>query len=1415
MKKVEDDMTMAYTALSISVKMASGPNNHQEEPTLASDEIQTTSDTNPSNIIIANNNENENIDTNDVTIDANSNPEMIASIDKQEEPATFSTLNEGELETLLKEVLTYRGSTREREEKSSLFKELLRETEVEETEEGRCVVANSRCIPGSNRRRHKRDSVSERLTHGGSLQNLAQPINSEFDSSFAYLTSGSSHTYGGNRRKTNKKHSGPSVSARQREGGSLPSNVNASHSLASLVNLDLIFDKKRGFCAERTVYDWTNKEKSKSLDKPSYGCVTKKEDKEREKKDSDTNSGSSSGSIVCNSNNISNINSNNNNNNTNNNNVIVTNAIGCLASNIDITDNKKKTKIKQTSNEMLESDNPPPDYKPDYMVIDIEVNGLSERSAVSNSSLNNSQRQQHDDNTVVDDGEGTEMKTIEPRRPMQLISRATFDTVDMPVDTTIEFPLREHIGNKPDKGKITISGTLQLTTYNNAKCNITNGVNAGGQTGKVTGSSLLPIVHVSGNVAQPNIAMAVSRITAQNATTKDFSVSIDKKSLDENGNAVQGHNGGSGSVSSERKKSRRKHAQEPNVIVYKAENVEGHRGHHEDIDSLINFIENKDSKSKKGKTTSSGVRMKTSAATKSRSRDKDIKREQLPVQLHKSNSLEEVSKTKLEDLTAEKSISSSSAASSVSSQHGAINGGTLRRAKQRSTGDSAADCRGDRRSWGTEEGQSIYCNDIGNEYTTATSAMRRNTNRKINVDTEHEPEFLVVTKKKKSKRQRRSSSGSRAQNLTSSSSYLPRARDFTHEYHTPLSPEMRRKSTSSMPPSDKSDSSDLDSIHSLPVTSNTKHDLSKNAVASVGAPQASYADIARMATINVSPNSVIHISASMVPNMLNTGNWPAVPGKSPSEPDKFPQDYYPSLDELQQSDRKFRQQNFANSNHAQEFSLSFDKVTSPTNSKLKIAAESKKAEAREEAINKKIQVIKYVQEQKNLNANVNYNVNQTNNNQANNSIPFKMRINSANNDSNSSADDTSSEILCSKDCNANVRIVNYQRSIRRNYQQISAPIQNIAQQLENPDGKKSLMSIEELKKLHNPQDDTKKFSIALNMINVVSTSQAGDQEVEVKFKPVKPKGPSTSQHNQSEYESVMPSSAATKVEKISKSTAKESPSQSANTSTILENTKSTQYSRDEQVESIKRTSKYSVNKDTPKCKDSHINIVKKNSRPAVILLDESDPTRNHDFSSELTFGFAVNEQLLKSDDSDTQKIDEIYVTTEQQQRQQIFMKSSTTFDRPPPPMYDKNVRYDKFPTNFHAYPPPNPYHHQLPHPSMIVSSMPPFIGYSQRFQPQNAFMPPSAPSSIIDKYYHHHHHHHHHHQHQHQHQQQHHNQQPKEDFCARYVAPEEAVNVHNYNHDKIVTFVGQAWDAVMREIPVTATTGRVQYYSGQ
>lgn len=116
----------------------------------------------------------------------------------------------------------------------------------------------------------------------------------------------------------------------------------------------------------------------------------------------------------------------------------------------------------------------------------------------------------------------------------------------------------------------------------------------------------------------------------------------------------------------ERKKNGKKNIQEHNVIVYSAEAVEGHRN--EDIESLINFIENKESKSKKGKP-GNPVRVKTNSGAKPRSREKDAKREQLPAKLQKSNSLEEISKTKLEDLTTENNISSS-VASNLSSQHG-------------------------------------------------------------------------------------------------------------------------------------------------------------------------------------------------------------------------------------------------------------------------------------------------------------------------------------------------------------------------------------------------------------------------------------------------------------------------------------------------------------------------------------------------------------------------------------------------------------------------------------------------------------------------------------------------------------------------------------------------------------------------
>ncbi|XP_076227628.1 twenty-four isoform X2 [Nomia melanderi] len=1331
-------MSTADTALSISIKMASGPEHRQEpvapDKTAENSRSEISNERDVENLVVGVEtigNQSLSAESASTNTDTNSDPtsqstSTSATSDNkqfQEEPATLSTLNEGELRALLDEAITYK-CPKDREGKSSLFKELLQEAEADETEEGRRIITNSRCLPGSNRRRHKRDSVSERLTHGGSLQNLAQPIASEFDSSFAYLTSGSSHTYGGSRRK-NKKYTGSSVSARQREGGSLPSNVNASHSLASLANLDLLFDKKKGFCEEKTVYDWTNKEKSKSLDKPSY-TSTKKEEKEKDKKDTKKD--------LC-------------------------------ESELDARE-KRGNKGKQGTNEMLESDNPPPEYKSDYMVIDLgdaEVGTISERNV--GSTISGVQRPHSLD---TEDDDGIEMKIIEPRRP-QYISRTTFDIAQTPVDTTIDFSLREH-GGKQDKSKISVNGTeitgsLSFQTFNTVKCGIGGTSNSSTASQGKAVPSLCSVM--SASLQTQNITMG-SRYAAHTTASGE------KKSLDENGNAVQNYNG-------ERKKPRRNHTRELNVIVYNAENVEGHRND-EDIDTLINFIENKESKSKKGKP-GNPVRVKTSSGAKPRSREKDTKREQLPAKLQKSNSLEEISKTKLEDLTTEKSVSSSGA-SSLSSQQGTINV-TLRRAKQRSTGDAAIDSRGDRRSWGTEEGQSIYCNDTGDYY-----GSRRNSNKKINPEPEHETEFLVVTKKKKSKKQRRSSSGSRAQNLATTGSYLQNSRGFSNEYRTPLSPELRRKSASSMPPSDKSDSSDSDSVHSLPVTSNTsKHNLSKVATSSGGTPQASYADIARMATINMTHSSVLNIS-TIVPSMLNTSSWPTVPPKTPSEPDKIPQDYYPSLDELQHSDRKTKQHNFAHTNHI--LNLSFDKPPSPTlSSKVKSTTDRKKAEAQEEAINKNIQVIKYVQDIEKMHQNLTQqeqkhasSVNHgTNSNEISISNPQQPKLNNnmvTNCNLDTDNNNSNCNIVNNKDPVMNAKC-NNSRS-RRGYSQNIQNIQNQAHDDQHLKNTTYAHHDENTKKSHNIESSGAHFENKSNS----GTGSFDDSEMVKANTQNNPKSPQEGQITDSDAIKL------TKNEKLTKAAKEQNVNNIKHEPIKSGNPHSLNLKQDQQEDiEYKRNKQQNTawDRDQSLKTESQTSNKQRTSRPAVILLDEtsSDVTKNSDLPTELRFGFEINEQLLLSEDStidDTSTASSVFPSVVPP----LVNKPPSNFDRYPP-IFERHMKCDKFTPNFMQ--PPNTHMTQQPMHPVIMQRLP-CMGYPPRFPPPTCLPPPpTPPPGIMEKYH-----------------------QPKEDFSMLYVAPEEDVNIQTYNHDKIVSFVGLAWDAVMREMPVTAS-GRIQFYSGQ
>ncbi|XP_071448664.1 uncharacterized protein [Hetaerina americana] len=175
--------------------------------------------------------------------------------DKQSEKNTgVSELDDGQLKALLDEAITYKRP-KDREGKSHLFRELLEEVEAESDggEEANPppfgVVDQCR-----SSKRHRRDAaVSERQTRGGSLQNIVQAY-SDFE--IAYSGSrGRKSLGGGGSRRRDLGHYGPglsggggrsgggsggnggggpggssggsSVSARQREGGSLPCNVNA------------------------------------------------------------------------------------------------------------------------------------------------------------------------------------------------------------------------------------------------------------------------------------------------------------------------------------------------------------------------------------------------------------------------------------------------------------------------------------------------------------------------------------------------------------------------------------------------------------------------------------------------------------------------------------------------------------------------------------------------------------------------------------------------------------------------------------------------------------------------------------------------------------------------------------------------------------------------------------------------------------------------------------------------------------------------------------------------------------------------------------------------------------------------------------------------------------------------------------
>ncbi|KAK7871718.1 hypothetical protein R5R35_014004 [Gryllus longicercus] len=975
--------------------------------------------------------------------------------------AHVSNLDDGQLRALLDEAIAYK-CPKDREGKSNLFRELLQEAEANEdgdTRRGLAGVGGSRYYSNSNRRRGRRDAqVSERQHRGGSLQNLVHASNAEFDPAAGF---GGYHSGGSRSARKSKRLStgsgsygsgsggsgigrdcgGISVSARQREGGSLPSNVNVGGML-TLSGLDyhttptsLPFDdiksckqvaaRRKEFIHSSSSNEFTSMPvqastinssgsgsggvESGSALVPNNSCIAPKPEfmvldlGDYVGENTGESKGGNSSSVG-------------------------------LSNNVTSTSSANTDNGLSTASQSEEKKSPTGDSNGAEEGLELEV---LQRAEVTTRVPNYTSR------AMLEVGHGEKKST-------SLNAVNTTDSVGE-VDTTVTFPLEilqctEKTSSTPAVNGVEQNSLQLQSSYTSVKSVMSSSSSSSGprdeksiiskgsdiakrsagseSIGKAAAASAAAPTSAANAAASamPMLSMQhhlsvlslpptswinaplvpdVNRLTFTHGSSKDCSGESKNKSLDENGNAVNRLES-TNSNSTERKGKQRKTKTNNDRNVIMSQNIEGYRGD-KDIDTVLKFIEsNSDGKgTNKTKNATShsngpmnfsskqqrncsrligcGTKPRRERGAEDPSGDEDrmgkgragtgkqVTKEHRGKgsKLKKSNSLEEISKTKLEDLTSNSKEGSENGVTGEAGNNEEGASELVRRPKKQSTLDNGEFYGekgrvGDRRSWGTEEGQQYYCNDgvtvsadesssgsgqtsrkrRGNPTVTSslTSDEKRKSEREEGVSAtavsagggsgaSEETEFHVVRKKYR-RNKRRSSSGGRGTSASTggsifgddswrpscpnystsyyqnrdggggpyyqrktftntSSGFPPHDRTVERDsggvmlytqyrHHRPRSPDhLRRKSTSSMPPSDKSDSSDLDSVHSLPVSSTTpKLTLDQTSTSSGSTPQASYADIARMASTNVPP-APTHTHNYVTIN-LNANRWPVM-----------------------------------------------------------------------------------------------------------------------------------------------------------------------------------------------------------------------------------------------------------------------------------------------------------------------------------------------------------------------------------------------------------------------------------------------------------------------------------------------------------------------------------------------------------
>ncbi|XP_044763374.1 bromodomain-containing protein 4-like isoform X2 [Coccinella septempunctata] len=300
------------------------------------------------------------------------------------------------------------------------------------------------------------------------------------------------------------------------------------------------------------------------------------------------------------------------------------------------------------------------------------------------------------------------------------------------------------------------------------------------------------------------------------------------KKVDENGNALHQN-----TVSKAKKK---KVQAEKNVMSsYSAEKLVGHRSDIiNDVDKLVEFIgdggaQNKANSHRQKQLHKNAADVGGKGGKKQRAQcSKGAKDTAARNELKKSNSLEEVSTTKLDGFKFEEDGNEQKEEEVVKPLHKPKIDAVQEKTKaaevaveKPKTEVIVLDKPKERKLWDNVE-HSAFSRTQASDSVEASS------------------EFRVVTKKKKTKKRRNSLSGTRHKPTNAASTACSKLDDAAQRRRTSSPVVPRRKSVCSVPHSEKSnDSSDVDSVHSLPAAAASSQRHKEAPI--------SYADIARNA----------------------------------------------------------------------------------------------------------------------------------------------------------------------------------------------------------------------------------------------------------------------------------------------------------------------------------------------------------------------------------------------------------------------------------------------------------------------------------------------------------------------------------------------------------------------------------------